>query len=150
LNVLGADTRILTPRRRYDEVVEALAEMVDSLRFGDPADATTEIGLLVSASHRRPVRDYIAIGDAEGANVVGGGNGVSTGQGRGWFVAPTVFAGANNDMCIAREEIFGPVVDMIPYEREEQGLRFITGSLGRSGRRTRRTVRKLPTKCRPA
>jgi betaine-aldehyde dehydrogenase len=111
-----AQTRILASRRRYDEVVDALAGMVGELRVGDPTDPATDIGPLVAERQQTRVEKYIALGQEEGAEVVVGGNGMPAGIDRGWYVQPTVFAGASNDMRIAREEIFGPVLTVIPYD----------------------------------
>ncbi len=87
-----AQTRILASRERYDEVVDALAAMVSSMRVGDPNDPETEIGPLVAQRQQERVEKYIALGQEEGARVVVGGNGLPDGQDRGWYVQPTVFA----------------------------------------------------------
>jgi aldehyde dehydrogenase (NAD+) len=110
-----ASTRVLAPRSCYDKVIEALTDMANSLVIGDPLDEAVDIGPLVSARQRERVLGYIETGKAEGARVVAGG-GVPVHQSRGWYVAPTVFADVNNAARIAREEIFGPVVSVMPYE----------------------------------
>ncbi|MDA2810710.1 aldehyde dehydrogenase [Nocardiopsis sp. RSe5-2] len=114
-----AQARVLAPRARYDEVVEAVSEKVASLRVGDPADPATEVGPLVSERQRERVEGYIALGLKEGARITtGGGRPKGGGRDRGFYVEPTVFADAGNDMRIAREEIFGPVVVVVPYDGE--------------------------------
>jgi betaine-aldehyde dehydrogenase len=123
-----AQTRILASERRYDEVVDAVAGMVRSLRVGDPSDAETEIGPLVAQRQQERVEKYIALGQEEGAKVVVGGSGRPDGLDRGWYVQPTVFAGATNDMRIAREEIFGPVLSVIPYADPDDAVRIANDS----------------------
>jgi aldehyde dehydrogenase (NAD+) len=123
-----AQTRILASRARYDETVDAIASMVGGLRVGDPADPTTDVGPLVAQRQQDRVEKYIALGQEEGARVVVGGNGRPSGLDKGWYVQPTVFAGANNEMRIAREEIFGPVVAVIPYDDEDDAIRIANDS----------------------
>jgi betaine-aldehyde dehydrogenase len=123
-----AQTRILASRNRYDEVVEALSEMVGSMKVGDPSDATTEIGPLVAERQQERVEKYIALGQEEGARVAVGGSGRPEGTEKGWYVRPTVFANVDNNMRIAREEIFGPVVAVIPYDDEKDALRIANDS----------------------
>ena len=123
-----AQTRILASRARYDETVDAIATMVGGLRVGDPADPTTDVGPLVAKRQQERVEKYIALGQEEGARVVVGGNGRPSGLEKGWYVQPTVFSGANNEMRIAREEIFGPVVAVIPYDDEEDAIRLANDS----------------------
>ncbi len=110
-----AQTRILASERNYAAVVDALGELASSLRVGDPADPATEVGPLVAQRQQERVEKYIALGQEEGARVVVGGNGRPAGLERGWYVQPTVFADATNTMRIAREEIFGPVLTVMPY-----------------------------------
>lgn len=107
-------SRVLAPRSQYQKVIDALTDMASSAIVGDALDDKTMIGPMVSEAHRERVESYIRKGAAEGARVAtGGGRG---GHDRGWFVEPTIFADTNNHMSIAREEIFGPVVTVIPYE----------------------------------
>ncbi len=122
-----AQTRVLLPRTRYKEGVEALAAAVGNLRVGDPADFTTEIGPLVSDRQRDRVLGYIAKGKAEGARCVVGG-GTPKDQARGWFVTPTLFADVDNRMTVAQEEIFGPVLCAIPYDDEADAIRIANDS----------------------
>ncbi|TDD26471.1 aldehyde dehydrogenase [Nonomuraea diastatica] len=121
-----AQTRILASRNRYDEVVDAIANMVGSQPVGDPADPTTGIGPLVAKRQQERVEGYIKIGMDEGAKIVAGG--LERPYDRGWYVAPTVFAGVSNDMRIAREEIFGPVLAVIPYDDEADAVRIANDS----------------------
>ncbi|MBB5774188.1 aldehyde dehydrogenase [Nonomuraea jabiensis] len=121
-----AQTRILASRNRYDEVVEAVANMVNSQPVGDPADPATGIGPLVAKRQQDRVEGYIRIGMDEGAKVVVGG--LDRPYDRGWYVSPTVFAGVTNEMRIAREEIFGPVLAVIPYEDEADAVRIANDS----------------------
>jgi len=117
----GAQSRILVPKRRYAECVEALTAVVAAMPVGDPLDDTTTVGPLVSARQRERVEGYIKIGRDEGARLTTGG-GRPRGLDRGWFVEPTLFADVDNQMRIAREEIFGPVLVAIPYEDENDAV----------------------------
>ncbi len=128
-----AQTRILAPKSRYDEVVDALAAKVGALKVGTALDATTEIGPLVADRQRTRVLDYIEKGKAQGARVVTGG-GRPSDQDRGWFVSPTVFADVDNHMTIAEEEIFGPVLSVIQYDGPDDAVRIANDtSYGLSG-----------------
>jgi aldehyde dehydrogenase (NAD+) len=122
-----AQTRILAPRSRYDETVGALAGMVAGLSVGDPGDPATQIGPLVAKRQQERVEGYITAGQEEGAKIVTGGSRAS-GKERGWYVAPTVFADVDPAMRIAREEIFGPVLSVIPYEDEEHAIKIANDS----------------------
>jgi aldehyde dehydrogenase (NAD+) len=122
-----ANSRVLAPVSRYDEVTDALAEVANSLVVGDPLDDRVEIGPLVTSQQRDRVLRYIAAGKAEGARVVAGG-GVPADRPRGWYVAPTVFADVNNSARVAREEIFGPVVTVIPYESDDEAIEIANDS----------------------
>jgi geranial dehydrogenase len=121
-----ACSRILAPAGRYDEVVEALATRVAMLRVGDPLDPNTEIGPMATAAHRDRVERYIEKGRGEARLVAGGGR--PKGIDKGWFVEPTVFAYMTNDATIAQEEIFGPVLSVIPYEDEADAVRIANDS----------------------
>lgn len=120
-------SRILAPRSRYAEVVDALADLVNSFSVGDPLDKATDIGPVVSARQRDRVLDYIESGKSSGAKLVVGG-GVPKDQPRGWFVSPTVFADVDNSDRIAQEEIFGPVLAVIPYDSDEQAIALANDS----------------------
>jgi betaine-aldehyde dehydrogenase len=123
-----AQTRILASRKRYDEVVDALASTVGDMAIGDPADPATEIGPLVAERQQERVEKYIALGQEEGARVVLGGGGRPSGFDKGWYVQPTVFADVDNTMRIAREEIFGPVLAVIPYDGVEDAVSIANDS----------------------
>jgi len=128
-----AQTRILAPRDRYQEVVDRLVEAVRAMPVGDPMDPATQIGPLVASRQRDRVEGYIAIGQEEGAKVAIGG-GRPAGADKGWYVEPTVFVGVDNKMRIAQEEIFGPVVAVIPYDGEADAVRIANdSSYGLSG-----------------
>ncbi len=116
-----AQTRILAPRSRYDEVVDAICQSVaDEWKTGDPMDLGTAVGPLVAARQRDRVEGYIEKGKQEGARVaIGGGK---TSQEHGWFVEPTIFADVDNKMTIAQEEIFGPVLVVIPYDGDNEAV----------------------------
>jgi betaine-aldehyde dehydrogenase len=123
-----AQTRILASRANYDTVVEALAETVRGMSVGDPDDPTTEIGPLVAERQQERVDKYIALGQEEGARVVLGGNGMPDGLTSGWYVRPTIFADVDNGMRIAQEEIFGPVLSVIPFDDVEDAIRIANDS----------------------
>ncbi|NLV54204.1 MAG: aldehyde dehydrogenase [Acidimicrobiales bacterium] len=122
-----AQTRILAPRDRYAEAVEAVTEAVGALKVGDALDPETEVGPLVAERQRTRVEEYIASGREQGARVTTGG-GRPAGLDRGWFVEPTVFADADNSMRIAREEIFGPVLTLIPYDGVDDAVAIANDS----------------------
>jgi betaine-aldehyde dehydrogenase len=123
-----AQTRILASRANYDTVVEALGEMVRGMTVGDPDDPATEIGPLVAERQQERVDKYIALGQEEGARVVVGGNGRPAGIEKGWYVQPTVFADVDNSMRIAQEEIFGPVLAVIPFDDVDDAVRIANDS----------------------
>ena len=123
-----AHTRILAPRDRYEEVVTAVKEVVESLRVGDPRDPDTFIGPMVRRDQQQRVRDYIKIGVKEGARLVTGGPEVPVGLEKGYYVTPTVFADVDNSMRIAQEEIFGPVLVVIAYDDEDDAVRIANDS----------------------
>lgn len=125
--VCGAQSRILAPKSRYAEVVDALAASVGALAVGDPFDLTTQIGPLVAERQRTRVEGYLAAGKEAGARVVVGG-GRPKNLDSGWYIEPTVFADVDNDMTIAREEIFGPVLSVIPYDTEDDAVRIANDS----------------------
>jgi betaine-aldehyde dehydrogenase len=122
-----AQTRILAPRSRYDEVKDALAEAVANFKVGDPLDPTTECGPLTAERQRDRVEGYIAKGKEQGATVVVGG-GRPAGFDKGWYVEPTLFADVDNSMVIAQEEIFGPVLSLIPYDTDDDAVAIANDS----------------------
>ena len=145
--VCSAGSRILVHHSVHDEVVERLAARAQSTRIGDPLEASTAMGPLVSEVQMKRVLDYIEIGLNEGATLVTGGS--RRGE-AGYFVEPTVFAGVRHEMRISQEEIFGPVAAVLPFQDEEDALRIAngtayslaagvwTGDIGRAHRFTRR------------
>lgn len=121
-----AQTRIVASRAKYDEVVDALTEAISALVVGDPLDPATQIGPLVAQRQRERVLGLIDQGKAEGARVTTGGG--RPDQASGWFVEPTVFADVDNKMTIAQEEIFGPVLSVIPFDGVEQAVQIANDS----------------------
>ena len=121
-----AQTRILVSERRHDEFVDALAEMMSGLQVGDPADEATDVGPLVAQRQQARVQGYIRSGVEEGARIVVGGE--DSPYDRGWYVRPTLFVDANNQMRIAREEIFGPVLTVLKYSDEHDAVRIANDS----------------------
>lgn len=123
-----AQTRVLVPQSRYDEFVDAIADMVASVPTGDPLDPMTEIGPVVTQRQQERIRGYIETGEKEGARLVVGGADRPAGLDRGWYVRPTLFADVDNRSTIAREEIFGPVLSVIPYGSDDEGVRIANES----------------------
>ncbi|MDT2008952.1 aldehyde dehydrogenase [Rhodococcus opacus] len=122
-----AQTRILAPRSRYDEVLDALVAGAGFMTVGDPSDPAAQLGPLISEKQRDRVEGYIAKGKEQGARVVLGG-GRPEGFDKGWYVEPTIFADVDNSMTIAREEIFGPVLSVIPYDSEDEAIKIANDS----------------------
>jgi aldehyde dehydrogenase (NAD+) len=122
-----AQTRILAPQSRYDEVVDALADAVRGTSVGDPSDPSTVVGPLVAERQRDRVMGYIDKGRSEGAKLAVGGN-RPAGLEKGWYVEPTLFVDVDNGMTIAQEEIFGPVLSVIPYSDEADAVRIANDS----------------------
>lgn len=120
-------TRVLVPRRRHDELAAAIGEMVGSLTVGDPTDERTFIGPMATSDQRARVESYFAIARDEGARAIVGGRRPPD-LGLGFFVEPTVYVDVHNDMRIAREEIFGPVLAIIPYDGEDDAVRIANDS----------------------
>lgn len=123
-----AQTRILAPRSRYEEIVEAVKNFVTALPVGLPDDPGAQIGALISEKQRERVEGYIAKGIEEGARLVCGG-GRPEGLDKGFFVEPTVFADVDNSMTIAQEEIFGPVLSIIAYDTEDDAVAIANDSV---------------------
>ena len=123
-----AQTRILVPEAREAEFTDALVSMVEGLTVGDPEDPATEIGPLVAKRQRERVRGYIDDGRREGARLLVGGSDAPSDLTSGWYVRPTLFAAVDNGMKIAREEIFGPVLSVIPYRDEDEAIRIANDS----------------------
>jgi len=120
--VCSSLTRIVVSRHRHDALVDALSAQFQGIKVGDPMDRSTQMGPLAMAQQRDRVEGYIEKGKAEGAKVATGGRRPSH-LNRGFFIEPTVFAEVDNNMTIAREEIFGPVVSVIPVDNEAEAVR---------------------------
>ena len=124
----SALTRMLVPRARLEEAERIAATVADAYTVGDPFAESTRLGPLVSDVQRERVRGYIRKGVEEGARLVTGGEESPEGQERGYFVRPTVFSDVRSDMTIAQEEIFGPVLSILPYDDEEDAVRIANDS----------------------
>jgi aldehyde dehydrogenase (NAD+) len=120
-------SRILVPRSRYDEIVDALAQHTRGLSVGDPLDPSVQIGPMASETHLDRVLGFIDVARNSDARLVAGG-GRPQGQDRGWFVEPTVFADVQNTDQLAREEVFGPVLAVIPYDGDDEAVRIANDS----------------------
>jgi acyl-CoA reductase-like NAD-dependent aldehyde dehydrogenase len=125
----SALTRMLVPRAKLEVAEEIAKRAAQSFTPGDPFDPSTRLGPLVSDQQRETVRRYIKQGLEEGAKLVTGGGDAPEGLDRGYFVKPTIFSNVSNDMTIAREEIFGPVLVLIPYEDEDDAVRIANDTM---------------------
>ncbi|EME56970.1 betaine-aldehyde dehydrogenase [Rhodococcus ruber BKS 20-38] len=125
--VCAALTRIIVPRERQEEVVEAIKAVMESVKVGDPRDEDTVLGPLAAERQQTRVLDYIELGKREGARLVTGG-GKPAHLDRGWYVEPTLFADVSNDMRIAQEEIFGPVLVVIPFDSIDEAVAIANDS----------------------
>jgi aldehyde dehydrogenase (NAD+) len=123
-----AGTRLLVPKSRLDEIMSRIRDAMRSLTVGDPADPKTAIGPMVSQKQYERVQSYIRKGIEEGAEVLAGGEGHPEGFEAGYFLKPTVFVNVKNDMTIAEEEIFGPVLCVIAYDSEDEAIRIANDS----------------------
>jgi len=121
-----AGTRILAPKSQYKQISEAVAELVSNMVIGDALDSETQMGPMASESHRERVEAYIATGKTEARLIAGGGRPKNIQK--GWFVEPTVFTDVTNDAIISREEIFGPVLSIIPYEGDSEAISLANDS----------------------
>ncbi|MFL9910856.1 aldehyde dehydrogenase family protein [Paraburkholderia sp. RL17-337-BIB-A] len=117
-----AGTRILVPESRKAEILSRLKSEIAKVRVGDPKDSSVTVGPMVSKKQWDRVQGFLRIGLDEGAELLVGGEGRPDGMDAGWFVRPTVFSNVTNEMRIAREEIFGPVLSVLSYETEEQAI----------------------------
>jgi aldehyde dehydrogenase (NAD+) len=123
-------TRMLVPRAQHDEIVEKVKTAAETFALGDPSDEShMGLGPLISDAQRERVRSYIRKGIEEGATLVTGGPDQPEGFEKGYYVKPTVFANVRNDMTIAQEEIFGPVLAIIPYDDEEDAIRIANDTI---------------------
>jgi aldehyde dehydrogenase (NAD+) len=149
----SALTRMLAPRSRYEEAVAIAKKAAEGFTVGDPREGKAKLGPLVSAAQRERVINYIKKGVEEGAELVTGGPEMPEGITKGYFVRPTVFANVDNKMTIAQEEIFGPVLSIIPYEDEDDAVRIANDTIyGLAGgvwsgdpERAKRVARRLRT-----
>ncbi|MGI9224758.1 MAG: aldehyde dehydrogenase family protein [Woeseiaceae bacterium] len=129
-----APTRMLVPRDRMDEAAKIAADVANSIKVGDPRDENTAVGPLVSEQQWGKVQALIQEGINEGATLTAGGVGRPEGLDTGYFARPTVFSDVSNEMTIAREEIFGPVLSIIPYDGEDEAVNIANDTLyGLSG-----------------
>jgi acyl-CoA reductase-like NAD-dependent aldehyde dehydrogenase len=148
----SAHTRMLVPRDKHDEIVEIARAAAETVTVG-PAESDARLGPLISATQRDRVRSYIQKGIDEGATLVTGGTEAPDGLDTGYFVRPTVFADVRSDMTIAQEEIFGPVLSILPYDDEDDAVRIANDSVyGLAGgvwsgdpERTQRVARRMRT-----
>lgn len=124
----NAPTRMLVPISLHERALEIARAAAESFRIGDPADDTTMLGPLASAAQFSRVQHFIESGIADGATLVTGGPGLPDGMTRGYFVRPTVFGNVNPRSAIAREEIFGPVLSIVPYDGDEQAIAIANDS----------------------
>ncbi len=122
-------TRMLVPKDKLAQAEEIAKKVAETFTPGDPFDANTRLGPLVSAQQQERVRGFIQKGIDEGAKLVTGGPEQPDGLEKGYFIKPTVFSNVSNDMTIAREEIFGPVLSIIPYEDEEDAVRIANDTI---------------------
>jgi betaine-aldehyde dehydrogenase len=149
----SALTRMLVPRARQDEAVRIAKAAAESFTVGDPLKGEAKLGPLISAEQRERVRGYIRKGVEEGARLVTGGPEQPEGLPKGYYVKPTVFADVNNRMTIAQEEIFGPVLVIIPYDSEEEAIKLANDTIyGLAGgvwsqdpERAKRVARRMRT-----
>jgi len=124
----AAGTRLLVPRKQLKAAKRAIVDAMRAFRVGDPADPKIVVGPMVSQKQYERIQSYIRKGIEEGAEVLAGGEGHPDGLEAGYFVKPTVFVNVNNDMTIAREEIFGPVLSVIAYESEDEAISIANDS----------------------
>ena len=122
------NSRLLVPRSRLDEVKRAIRDEMRNYTVGDPADPSIMVGSMVSQKQYERIESYIRKGIEEGEEVLVGGEGHPKGREAGFFVKPTVFVNVKNDMTIAQEEIFGPVLSVIAYDSEDEAIRIANDS----------------------
>lgn len=146
-----APTRMLVPRTRHDEAVAVATTAADAIAVGDPSNPATAMGPISNRAQYERVQRMIGVGLDEGARLATGGSGRPAGLERGFFARPTIFAGVTNDMAIAREEIFGPVLALIPYDTEDEAVAIANDSpyglaayvVSTNADRARRVARRL-------
>ena len=149
----NAPTRLLVPASRMDEVAAIAAAVITKVKAGDPKAADTVNGPVVSKAQWLKIQDLIQKGIDEGATLLAGGTGLPEGLSKGYYVKPTIFTHVKNDMTIAREEIFGPVLSVIAYTDEDDAVRIANDTVyGLSGyvssadiERARKVARRIRT-----
>ena len=124
--ICTAPTRVIAQRGIYDQLVEGLAFASTKLQVGDPLDASTVVGPVISAAQRDRIEGYIRVGAGEGGSVVAGGERPALGP--GFYVSPTLIAGCKAGMTVVQEEIFGPVVVVLPFDDEDEGIALANGT----------------------
>jgi len=130
----NAPTRMLVPESKMDEVIEIAKNTLNKIVVGNPESETTTIGPVVSEIQYNKIKNLIEIGIKEGATLVGGGTNAPEGYNKGYYVEPTIFANVTNDMTIAREEIFGPVLSILGYKNEDDAINIANETIyGLSG-----------------
>ncbi|TQF13191.1 aldehyde dehydrogenase family protein [Myxococcus llanfairpwllgwyngyllgogerychwyrndrobwllllantysiliogogogochensis] len=148
-----AHTRLLVPRAQHEEAVKLAAEVAAGFTLGDPFKGEAKLGPVISDAQRTRVREYIQQGIREGAKLVAGGPEQPEGLPKGYYVKPTVFANVTPEMCIAQEEIFGPVLAIMPYDDEDDAVRIANSTIyGLAGgvwsedvERAKRVARRMRT-----
>ena len=125
--ICTAPTRAIVHRSIYDQVVQGLAGMAKVLKVGDPLEPDTVVGPVITEAHRARVEGYIAAGKDEGGEILAGGERPAH-MDKGWFVAPTLIADCRGDMRVVQEEIFGPVVVVVPFDDEDEGIALANGT----------------------
>jgi aldehyde dehydrogenase (NAD+) len=146
-----APTRMLVPRERYTQAVTIAAATANAIVVGDPSDPATKMGPISNRAQYEKVQRLIGIGIEEGARIAAGGPGRPDGLERGFYAKPTIFADVRNDMAVAREEIFGPVLVLIPYDSEDEAVEIANDTAyglaayvaGADAARTRRVASRL-------
>ncbi|EWY36242.1 carnitine dehydratase [Skermanella stibiiresistens SB22] len=125
-----AGARLLVQRSVHDEVSARVVDFARAARLGDPMEATTQVGPVTTLAQREKILDYMDVARDEGARcLLGGGTPDDPGLGKGWFVEPTIFGGVSNSMRIAREEVFGPILSIIPFEDEDEAIEIANDTL---------------------
>lgn len=125
--ICTAPTRAIVHRSIYEQVVEGLAAAAGRLTVGDPLEKTTVVGPVITEAHRARVESYIKIGRDEGGEIIAGG-GRPEHMEKGWYVEPTLIAGCRPDMRVVKEEIFGPVIVVVPFDDEDEGIAIANGT----------------------
>jgi len=130
----NAPTRMLVPNSKMKDVIEIAKSALEKVKLGDPSSENTTLGPVVSKVQYDKIRKLIDAGINEGATLIAGGSGVPDGHNNGYFIAPTIFANVNNDMTIAKEEIFGPVLSILGYKDEDDAIKIANETIyGLSG-----------------